>query len=168
VALRQMARFYPETEADFARISGVGEKKLREFGGVFMAEITSHLRANPRQVFADDAFTSPTEMMRPRLTETVMETLHFFRQGRPVEEIARLRRLTEGTIYGHLAAAIEGGEAVDTNRLLTVEGQREIAAAFERHGWGNLSGAFEFLGGRYSHGQLRVYRATTHSAQARA
>src|SRR5439155_1388661 len=33
VALRQMARFYPQSEADFARISGVGEKKLREFGG---------------------------------------------------------------------------------------------------------------------------------------
>jgi ATP-dependent DNA helicase RecQ len=163
-----MARFYPQTEADFARISGVGEKKLRELGGVFMAAITAHLRANPRQVFADDTFTSPTEMTRPRLTETVMETLHFFRQGRSVEEIARLRRLTEGTMYGHLAAAIEAGEAVDLNPLLGVEGQREIAAAFERHGWGNLSGAFEFLGGRYSHGQLRVYRAARGPGQARA
>ncbi len=168
VALRQMARFYPQTEADFARISGVGETKLREFGGVFMAEITAHLRANPRQVFADDTLTSPAVMLRPRLTETVMETLHFFRQGRSVEEIARLRRLTEGTIYGHLAAAIEAGETVDMNRLLSVEGQREIAAAFERHGWGNLSGAFEFLGGHYSHGQLRVYRATTHPGPARS
>jgi len=167
VALRQMARFYPQSEADFARISGVGEKKLREFGGPFMAEIASHLRANPRQVFAEDTFTSPAEMLRPRLTETVLETLHFFRQGRSVEEIARLRQLTEGTIYGHLAAAIEAGEAVDMNRLLSVEGQREIASAFERHGWGNLSGAVEFLGGRYSHGQLRVYRASTHPAPAR-
>ena len=167
VALRQMARFYPQTEVDFARISGVGEKKLREFGDVFMAEITSHLRANPRQVFADDTFTSPAESVRPRLTETVSETLQYFRQGQSVEEIARSRNLTESTIYGHLAAAIEAGEAVDLSRLLSVEGQREIAAAFERHGWGNLGGAVEFLGGRYSHGQLRVYRATTHPASAR-
>jgi ATP-dependent DNA helicase RecQ len=167
VALRQMARFYPQTESDFARISGVGETKLREFGGVFMVEITSHLRANPRQVFADDTFTAPAEGVRSRLTETVMETLHYFRQGLTAEEIARSRQLTESTIYGHLAAAIEAGEAVDLNRLLSVEGQREIAAAFERHGWGNLSGAVEFLGGRYSHGQLRVYRASTHPAAAR-
>jgi ATP-dependent DNA helicase RecQ len=168
VALRQMARFYPQTEPDFARISGVGEKKLRELGGVFMAEIASHLRANPRQVFADDTFTAPAETVRPRLTETVMETLHFFRQGRSIDEIARLRQLTESTIYGHLAAAIEAGEAVDLNRLVSVEGQREIGAAFERHGWGNLSGAVEFLGGRYSHGQLRVYRAAAHQATAGA
>ena len=56
---------------------------------------------------------------------------------------------------------------MDMNRLLTVEGQREIAAAFERHGWGNLSGAVEFLGGRYSHGQLRVYRASAQPAPGR-
>ncbi len=35
VALRQMARDYPADAREFARISGVGEKKLREFGDVF-------------------------------------------------------------------------------------------------------------------------------------
>ena len=38
VSLRQMARNYPATEREFARISGVGEKKLREFGDVFLDE----------------------------------------------------------------------------------------------------------------------------------
>src|SRR5439155_7530851 len=32
VALRWMARNYPASDQEFARISGVGEKKLREFG----------------------------------------------------------------------------------------------------------------------------------------
>src|SRR5262249_24402101 len=32
VALRQRARLYPASEAEFARISGVGQKKLQEFG----------------------------------------------------------------------------------------------------------------------------------------
>ena len=41
VALRQMARDYPANEREFARISGVGEKKLREFGDVFLAEIAT-------------------------------------------------------------------------------------------------------------------------------
>jgi ATP-dependent DNA helicase RecQ len=59
VALRQMARLYPASEREFARISGVGEKKLQEFGAVFLAEIAGHLRANPRQMFADDSFAAP-------------------------------------------------------------------------------------------------------------
>jgi ATP-dependent DNA helicase RecQ len=60
VALRQMARDYPENEREFARISGVGEKKLREFGPAFLAEIVAHLQTNPRQMFADDSFVRPS------------------------------------------------------------------------------------------------------------
>jgi ATP-dependent DNA helicase RecQ len=59
VALRQMARDYPESEAGFARITGVGEKKLRGFGEVFLAEIALHLQTSPRQIFADDSFVAP-------------------------------------------------------------------------------------------------------------
>jgi ATP-dependent DNA helicase RecQ len=59
VALRQMARFYPSGDDDFARISGVGEKKLKEFGADFLTEIAAHLQARPRQIFADDSFRAP-------------------------------------------------------------------------------------------------------------
>ncbi len=55
-ALRQMARYYPTTDDQFMRINGVGERKLHEFGAAFLAEIAAHLRANPRQMFADDSF----------------------------------------------------------------------------------------------------------------
>ncbi len=56
VALRQMARYYPANDGEFSRISGVGEKKLHEYGAVFLAEIAAHLQSHPRQIFADDAF----------------------------------------------------------------------------------------------------------------
>jgi len=56
VSLRQMARHYPATDGQFTRISGVGEKKLREFGAAFLGEIAAHLQTSPRQIFADDSF----------------------------------------------------------------------------------------------------------------
>jgi ATP-dependent DNA helicase RecQ len=56
VTLRQMARDYPANERDLERISGVGQKKLAEFGAVFLAEIAAHLTAAPRQIFAEDSF----------------------------------------------------------------------------------------------------------------
>ncbi len=59
VSLRQMARQYPTNEREFARISGVGERKLQEFGAVFLAEIAAHLQTNPRQIFADNSFDAP-------------------------------------------------------------------------------------------------------------
>jgi len=56
VALRQMARFYPSSPAEFARISGVGERKLAQFGAVFLEAIAAWLGSHPRQMFADDSF----------------------------------------------------------------------------------------------------------------
>ncbi|MBI4593413.1 MAG: DNA helicase RecQ [Candidatus Rokubacteria bacterium] len=43
VSLREMARDVPRDTQAFSRITGVGEKKLREFAGVFLAEITAHV-----------------------------------------------------------------------------------------------------------------------------
>jgi ATP-dependent DNA helicase RecQ len=162
VSLRQMARIYPTSDKDFSRISGVGEKKLREFGAVFMAEIATHLQTNARQIFADDSFNAPAAPVVPRrskLTDTVRETLHFFRQGKSVADIARIRGFKDSTIYSHLEEAIRAGEAVNLNSLLDTQAQHDIGAAFTRFGFGNLVGAVESLDGRYSHGQLRIYRA---------
>jgi ATP-dependent DNA helicase RecQ len=49
VSLREMARKYPMNSTEFRRIPGVGEQKLKNFGGPFLSEIKDHLAANPRQ-----------------------------------------------------------------------------------------------------------------------
>jgi ATP-dependent DNA helicase RecQ len=51
VSLRQMARHYPTTEREFGRISGVGEKKLADFGRPFMDSITEYLLSHARRIF---------------------------------------------------------------------------------------------------------------------
>ncbi|MDB6019428.1 MAG: ATP-dependent helicase RecQ [Pedosphaera sp.] len=166
VALRQMARDYPSTEGDFARISGVGEKKLREFGAPFLAEIAAHLGSNPRQIFADDSFTTPP-VARPRMNDTAFATMQAFRAGKKVEEIARERGLVAGTIYGHILAAVEAGQEVDLSRLVTPAQQEQIAKAFARTGYGNLTGAKELLGEHFDYNLLRIYRAAKKMEEGR-
>jgi ATP-dependent DNA helicase RecQ len=158
VALRQMARNYPQAESDFARISGVGEKKLREFGAAFLGEITAHLRTNARQIFAEESFVVPLPQ-RSQLGDSARETLRRFQAGESVEQISLSRGFVPGTIYGHLATAIEAGEKIDLAQLLDAEAQTEIAAAFKRTGWGNIVGARELLGEKYDYGLLRIFRA---------
>jgi ATP-dependent DNA helicase RecQ len=166
VALRQMARFYPATEAEFSRISGVGAKKLQEFGAIFMREIAAHLQTNVRQIFADDSFTEPAAPMPrgSRLTDTVRETLHFFQQRKTVSEIARIRGVKDGTIFTHLEEAMLAGEAIDVSTLVSADAQREIAAAFKKRGAGSLGLVVESLGGKYSYGECRLVRAALQKA----
>ncbi|MBI5775297.1 MAG: DNA helicase RecQ [Verrucomicrobia bacterium] len=160
VALRQMSRLYPQSEGEFSRISGVGTSKLRDFGAQFLEEIAAHLRSNPKQIFAADSFVQkPSAPQRSKLTETVVATLHYWRGGRTAEEIARLREVKPSTIYGHLADAVEAGETVDLNRVLTADQQTRAAKAFYQFGWGNLPGALESLGPGFDYGQLKVFRA---------
>ncbi len=163
VALRQMARDYPTNEQEFLRISGVGTRKLEEFGAAFLAAITTYLESNPQQSFSDTD-TSPrpqltTSKKAKPLSDTVRETLRLFQRGFSVEHIATQRGLVSGTIYAHLEQAIQAGEPVEINRLLTPEQQTEIAEAFIQTGFGNLTGAKELLGDLYNYGQLRVFRA---------
>jgi ATP-dependent DNA helicase RecQ len=161
VSLRQMARSYPASEREFARISGVGEKKLREFGDIFLGEIAAHLQTNARQIFADDSFTAPAAPPPPRssLGDSARETLRRFRSGLSVEQIARERDVTTNTILNHIAEGIERGEPVDLQKFFTIAELAEVAAAFNAHGAFALSPVFESLGGKIDYGRLRIFRA---------
>jgi len=167
VALRQMARNYPANERDFARISGVGEKKLNEYGAAFLGEITAHLQTNARQIFADDSFAAPAAPPPPRkgLGDSARETLRRFRAGISVEQIARERDVTTGTIMGHLAEGIERGEPVDLEKFFSADEKTKVAAAFYHHGSGNIVGVFEALGGKIDYGRLRLFRAAQNAKQ---
>jgi len=46
--LREMAHYYPLSEAEMGRISGVGTKKLSEWGDIFIALVQEHLEIHPR------------------------------------------------------------------------------------------------------------------------
>ncbi|MCW5559241.1 MAG: DNA helicase RecQ, partial [Verrucomicrobiae bacterium] len=163
LSLRSMARSYPATEAEFGAISGVGATKLRNYGAPFLEEIRAHLQTNPRQLFADDpGLVSPVASRKSRgelLTDTVRESLRRFRAGEDVAAIAKARGLTPGTVSGHLASALEAGEAMDPGQLFTPAESAAMHAAFEKAGWTTLSGAHGVLGGRVDYGTLRLYRA---------
>ena len=162
VALRQMARNYPRNAGEFRRISGVGDRKLTEFGKVFMDEIAAHLQSNPRQMFADDSFEPPAARPQPRgskLTGTVLATLQLFRAGEPVEHLARKRGVTTGTVLGHLATAVEAGEKIDLRQFVNETDQRQIEDALARHEGVALSPVHQTLGGKFDYGIIRVVKA---------
>jgi ATP-dependent DNA helicase RecQ len=157
VALRQMAREYPQDRAGFLRVSGVGARKLEEFSELFLGEIAAHLASHPRQTFDDPQ--PALALGRASLGDSHRETLRRFRAGETVAEIARSRDLALSTVMGHLGTAAEAGEEIDLGQFLTPEQQQEIAAAVERLGPQNLTALRETLGERYDYGVLRLYRA---------
>jgi ATP-dependent DNA helicase RecQ len=167
VSLRLMAREYPVEERAFARIAGVGAKKLEEFGAQFMDAIIKYLRENPRQIFADelDPVSGPAAPRpKPRMNDTMRETVKLLRAGRSPEEIARQRGFVISTIYGHIASAIEAGEKIDPRSVISAADEKLIESAFEKVKMGGLKEVKELLGDRIDYGQLRVYVALRRTA----
>jgi len=164
-SLRQMARKYPQTPAEFRKISGVGEHKLADFGTAFLETIAEYLKTHERQMFADVS-VEPVATAAKKLSDSQRETLKLFTQGMSLEEIAAERGLARSTLTEHLCAAIAAGEAVSLDRFLDAKQQAEIAAAFVEIGFSNLTGVREKLGERYEFEVLKIFRA--HHQKARS
>jgi ATP-dependent DNA helicase RecQ len=157
VALREMAREYPTTRAEFRRIPGVGEQKLKDFAEPFLAEINAYLQANPRQTFA--TADMPLSQKRAALNDSEAETLRRFERGESIDDIARARGFVRSTICSHLALAIESGAPLSIDRFFTAEQRNEIEPALRATGPRNLTGLRDSLGGKYPIEDLRIFRA---------
>jgi ATP-dependent DNA helicase RecQ len=162
--LRHMARTYPQNEREMSRIPGVGAKKLDDFGAKFMDAIVKFLRENPRQVFADslEPAAAPPRAMKPNapnpnsLNDTAHMSWRMFDAGKDIAAIAKERSLSEGTIGGHLAIAIETGLAVDITRIVTAAELDRIRPLLAAHGTASMRPIFDELGGKLDYGRIRI------------
>ncbi|MEJ2480518.1 MAG: DNA helicase RecQ [Acidihalobacter sp.] len=142
--LMAMVEQRPAKMSAMARISGVGERKLEDYGADFLDVILAH----------DDEHAEPA-------VDTVEETLQLFRVGMDAEAVARHRDLRPDTVYSHLATAIERGEldVAEATGLSAAELERVRTAFAAQDGVPRLKPVFEALEGTYAYGVLYCVRA---------
>ena len=144
--LMAMMEFRPATLEQMGRLSGIGERKLARYGASFLQVLREHAE---RQGEPD----SPSD--------TMLETVRLRRAGLDVRGIAKQRALSEATVYGHLAKAIELAE-LQLHEVCELDDRTldAIRFAFEHNGEeGKLKPVYEALGGEYEYGVLRCVQA---------
>ena len=170
VTLRHLSRDYPQNSAAFLVVPGVGEKKCADYGPEFLLAIREWVAAHGTETFAPlppTVGSAPsTKLAKPEggLNDSVFETLSLLRLGKSITEIAEIRKLAESTIGSHLAQAIEQGEVVDVRIFYSAEEELEMEKAFEGYTEIALKPIFEHHGGKFSYGNLRIYRAFANRA----
>jgi ATP-dependent DNA helicase RecQ len=165
VALRQIARDYPENSRQLERISGLGQVKLRDFGEAILAEVGQFLANNQRRTFAAEA--PPTTVRPPRLTGTIRETLEAYRAGQPFDAIASARGIASRTVISHLVEAIASGEQLAVDSIVTASERAEIAEAFRKLGDSALGPIREHFNERFNYDQLQIARACFRAESAK-
>lgn len=117
--LEQMCQDLPTNEIKMRRISGVGDRKLQQYGQAFIQEILDFIRQE------DEKGEQGVQLRE----NTYLVTYEYYRRGNSVAEIAGLRNLHEATIYAHFARLYEEGYAVEIDTYLDLEEVREIQDA---------------------------------------
>lgn len=141
--LMEMMERQPQTLEQFARISGVGERKLEAYGDAFLDVLIEH-GGDPVTIHSD----------------TVDETLHLLVQGKTPLEIAHARELKITTVYNHLCQAIESGDIELQDVIeLSDEELKRIHFAFEQSEEDKLKPVYEDLDGEYDYGVLKCVKA---------
>ena len=158
--LQDMARKTPRTPAEFAQVSGVGRAKLEDLGGPFLARINAYLREHGSPEGSNSEYQAAIVKPAPRVVNTsYRETGQIISEGASLEEAAKARNLSVGTVLGHLERLVEEGVAARWVHLLPPSEHRaEIEAVFEVLGDNPLRPVWEELEGRYSYEQIRLVR----------
>ena len=166
--LREMAARLPSDRQQLLRVQGVGRTKLATFGDLFLTLITDYVAETDAQPMAMPA--PPQSRRPPALAPTARMTLKLFSEGQTPDAIAATRGLALSTVEEHLVWAMEAGERIDIQRLVSDDRRRAIEAAFEELGTTQLTPVMERLGDGYTYAELKYVRAVmtsgTHSGAA--
>lgn len=90
---------------------------------------------------------------------TVEETFELWQQKLSIAEIARMRKLTENTIYGHFAKLIEAGK-MEVPDVMPNDRIEALKGAFKDFDGGSLNTIKEKYGEEFSWDELRLYKAS--------
>lgn len=165
-SLRQMAQQRPITTEAFAAISGVGKRKLEQYGKTFTETIETFCRSHnltPNAIAASSSVVATATASSSELTATHLTTHSLFQQGLSLSEIAIERGLRLGTIIDHMERLIASDYDIDLGRLVSPERQVPIFEAIEKVGSHSLRTIREELGETFDYNEIRLVRSAWES-----
>ncbi|MEI7620758.1 MAG: RecQ family ATP-dependent DNA helicase, partial [Candidatus Falkowbacteria bacterium] len=169
-SLQEMAYYLPQDKEDFSKISGVGAKKLEQYGDIFLKIIIEFTRENnlvqpskqEERIEEEEEEYAPKVQMRQPVF--YLRTKELLIKKIPIKRIAKSQKLEVSTIVNHIEKLIDAGENIDLEYLkLPQDSYKTMKNAFKKCGEERLKPVFEYLKGKYSYDELKLVRLLIHS-----
>ncbi len=164
-SLKFMSQQQPQTLKEFEKISGVGRRKLEQYGKIFTEEIRGYRQEQglpivTETVLEQDTLPQPKERSKSKkLSSTLAMTLALHQRGETPEQIAEQRQIKLNTVFIHLSELLEQGQPVELTTLVPEEQQSAILQAIEQVGADYLGPIHEHLEARYGYDEIKLVRA---------
>ena len=159
IALKEIAIYLPFTKKDLMKLSGFGRAKAEKYGDEILDivieycqshDLESNIAAKEENPKRERKEKSPEEKTPSNIT-----SFNLFKEGKTIEEIAKERNLSVGTIEGHLVAFVTSKE-IDINKMVSKEKQAQIKEAIKIHGTSGTKNLKDVLPETISYGEIRM------------
>lgn len=177
--LIEMAATKPTTKADLLQVTGVGSKKLADFGARFLEAVKSFVEGDVALTEATHTDARPASERSPiihrpsgsRAGLSVSSgddeasdqpswevSFRYFERGRSPQDISAIRGLGEGTVWAHLERAVKEGRKIALDRLVSSSEQRRILEVVNERRLTSLKGIYEALEGSVAYEKIRFVK----------
>lgn len=159
--LQYLSEEMPRNKAELAKISGLGNIKIKQYGDEILDIINEFCEANGLEGSKNTIKESvkPTKNLAKGSTQELSFTM--FKEGNSIEEIAQIRNLSSSTIEGHLAEYVKN-DLLDIKMLIQEKKINVIREFILENPTLKNKELKDALGEEYSYGEIRmVYSSMT-------
>lgn len=135
-SLKQMATYFPTSEKQMLKISGVGYSKFDKYGNRFLETIRPYVSENnitPKEIPIETPKKKSSVESSPKVN-TAEISYNLFKQGKSIKEIAEERGFVTTTIETHLLKYFENGENIDLSKYIHSNYEQDIYNAIDTYG----------------------------------
>ncbi len=162
--LRDVCRYFPQTEKEMLDIKGIGPKRYEQYGERFLRAITTWLEDNPdatKRVQIQASATPGYTALQPKKSEEPSHLISYtsFQSGVSIKDIAIRRSLTEQTVENHLFKAFQQGYAVAWEVFFTPDEEKAVLDVQQSVDDQKLSSLKEQLPEAYSYRTIKAVLA---------
>ena len=157
--LAEFARGRPTTPAAMRAVSGVGDRKLAEFGPTFLQAITDHCARTGLPTDVASAVSrgfTPALKTPAKLSPKKEQAFKLFRSGASVAAVAERTELAPATVADYLAEFVRSEKPASIFCWVPEDVCERVAAAAEVHGTARLKPVFLALGEEVNYDAIRI------------
>ncbi|MFG0261432.1 MAG: HRDC domain-containing protein, partial [Novipirellula sp. JB048] len=165
--LRELARVRPSTLAGFANIKGVGERKLADFGELFLAPLLDYCASHDLETDVAPVATAPPPAPRVAVTNAnSLAAFEHFRRGESLAEVAEKLGRAVSTVSGYLQDYLRHEKITDPAPWVDAPTRDAILGNLHRLEAGRMKPLYEFFAGQISYDAIRIVLACHRNVQA--
>ncbi|MFA6428784.1 MAG: DNA helicase RecQ [Candidatus Buchananbacteria bacterium] len=160
-SLREMAHYFPQDKHNFLKISGVGAKKLEQFGDIFLKAIIEFTTKHKLVALIKPESVLVKSVLKPDVLapKSYLKTKALIAKNVSIERIAKRQGLAPSTIVTQIEKMVLAGERINLEYLkLPRQRYETIKKAFIKCGSEKLKPVFEYLDKKYSYNELKIVK----------